>query len=180
MHLHFSRRSISTVAVMLALLPIHSAFSQLQTSATPEAVVQSFYRFHFSHNMDFSRQNVQRRRQWLSPQLLGLLINEFHREDEYARAHPKESFVPYMEGDPFTNSQEYPSSFRVGKTVVSDEKANVSVLLLWKGRGKEGGDKRNLDIQLVREGGKWVINNILNKDNGDDLVANLKREKYLP
>ena len=158
------------------VLYINAAFTQPHGVVAPAEVVRSIYRYHLSHNMHYTRKNVQRRKQWLSPTLLQLLMNEFRREEQYAKAHPKESFVPYMEGDPFTNSQEYPTSFRVGKTVLSDDKANVTVLLLWKA----GGDKRNLEIQLVKLDSGWVITNIVNKDNGDDLVADLKRAKYLP
>ena len=83
-------------------------------------------------------------------------------------------------GDPFTDSQEHPTSFRIGRSVVVGDKANVSVLLRWSARSSWGRDERNLEIQLVRVRGMWLINNIVNKDDGDDLVVHLKREKYLP
>src|SRR5262245_15975556 len=107
-------------AMMLAVLFFSVSASLSQTSKTlaPDATVRSFYTFHFAHNKNFTRANVQRRRQWLSPELLKLLLNEFKREDEYSKDHPNEDFVPYMEGDPFTSSQEYPTSFQLGKSQV--------------------------------------------------------------
>ena len=107
-------------------------------------------------------------------------MNEFRRDADYARAHPSETYVPYMEGDPFTNSSEFPSSFRLGGYAVSGDHARVKVLLLWNARTSRGTDQRNLEIQLVKVGGSWRINDIVDTDHNDDLVTVLKREKYLP
>lgn len=99
------------LAIMIAPGVVEAGLAQNRLAA-PDQVVKSFYRFHFSHDMNFQKKNVRVRKQWLSPTLFQLLINEFRREEEYAKANPKESFVPYMEGDPFTNSQEFPTTFR--------------------------------------------------------------------
>jgi len=129
--------------------------------------------------MNFTRQSVRLKRRWITPELYGLLLNEFKREGEYGKAHPKEDFVPYMEGDPFTDSQEYPTSFRVGKASVSDDSAKVTVTFLWGSKNSSSQDQRNTVIELVRNQGAWVIRNIVQAD-GRDLLTDLKREKYLP
>jgi len=140
----------------------------------------SFYRFHFSHDHNFLKHNVLRRRSWLTPTLFQLLMNEFRRDEEYAKAHPNYSYVPYMEGDPFTDSSEFPTSFRIGHPVVAGTHSTVKVVMLWSARSSRGRDQKNLEIQLSKVRGKWLIDDIVNKDDNDDLVVNLKREKYLP
>ncbi|HYR77453.1 MAG TPA: DUF3828 domain-containing protein [Pyrinomonadaceae bacterium] len=157
-----------------------AAPSQTQMIASPRAVVRSFYRFHFSHDHNFIESNLYRRRKWLTPTLFQLLTNEFRRDEEYARAHPNESYVPYMEGDPFTNASEFPTSFRFGQTSVSGDRATVKVLLLWNARSSRGTDQRNLEVRLVKVRGNWRIDDIVDTDHNDDLVTVLKREKYFP
>jgi hypothetical protein len=85
-----------------------------------------------------------------------------------------------MEGDPFTNSQEYPTTFRMQHTEFVGGRTNVSVMMLWNPHPRMKGIGRELEIQLVNVRGRWLIDNVVNKTNGDDLVVNLKREKYLP
>jgi len=111
--------------------------------------------------------------------LYKLLLNEFVREKEYSRTHPNESFVPYMEGDPFTQSQEYPTSFRIGKALVTGNKADVKIIFLWDEKSSRGRDERNVQIDLVKQNGKWLIDNIIDMDNHSNLLKDLKREKYL-
>lgn len=168
------------LAFALFLLPIKTTLAQGAGTDAPGMVVYSFYKFHFSHSKSFTKRNVLTRQRWLTPDLFHLLMNEFVREDQYAKSHPKESFVPYMDGDPFTNSQEYPTSFRSGSPVVSENEATVPVTFLWDAARRGDGDQRNIEIQLLRQRGRWLINNIVNKAAGDDLMVNLKREKYLP
>ena len=107
-------------------------------------------------------------------------MNEFRREAEYARDHPKESFVPYMEGDPFTAASEFPTSFRVGSSFIREGNAIVHAVMLWGARSSRGRDQSELEVNLTKSNGRWLIDNIVNKTDDDDLVVNLKREKYLP
>jgi hypothetical protein len=121
-----------------------------------------------------------RRKQWLSPVLYRLLLNEFAREKEYSRSHPGESFVPYMEGDPFTSSQEFATSFRIGNSLLTQNKADVKIIFLWNTKSSRGRDQRNVQIELIKQNGNWLIDNVIDTDNGSNLVTDLKREKYLP
>jgi len=170
-------------AIAMLLVPVGTVLPQRSASvdpADPSEVVKSFYRFHLAHNMSFTRPNVVRRQAWLSSTLYKLLLNEFVRENQYSRSHPREEFVPYMEGDPFTESQEYPNSFRMGSSLVTGDKADVKVMLLWGTKGGKSGDQRNIEVKLVKQNGKWLIDNIIDVDNKVNLVTDLKREKYLP
>ena len=166
-------------AVVMLFVPVQTALPQLSKPSAPGAAVSSFYQFHLAHDMSFTRHNVLRRQRWLSPALYKLLLNEFVREKEYSRIHPNESFVPYMEGDPFTQSQEYPTSFRIGKSLVTGNQAVVKTVFLWDEKSSRGRDERNVQIDLVKENGKWLIDNIIDVDNRSNLLKDLKREKYL-
>jgi len=84
-----------------------------------------------------------------------------------------------MEGDPFTGSQEYPTSFRVGESTVADDSAKVPVTFLWGSKNRKPQDQRKTVIELIKNNGAWVIRNIVQAD-GQDLLTDLRREKYLP
>jgi Protein of unknown function (DUF3828) len=167
------------MTLVTLLSPAGVGFAQ-HRSVSPAQAVRSFYTFHFSHDMGFTKQNVARRRKWLTPTLFQLLMNEFRRDEQYAKGHPNETYVPYMEGDPFTDAQVHPTSFRVGRSEVARNNATVAVLMAWSAGSREGPDERNLRIQLLRIRGKWLIYNVVNRDDGDNLVADLKRTEYLP
>ena len=169
-----------TVPVLVLLCLVGTVSAQNRNVASPDEVVKSFYRFHFSHDHNFLQRNVQRRESWLSPTLFQLLMNEFRRQEEYGRAHPNSSFVPYMEGDPFTYSSEFPTSFRVGHVFIARTHSVVNVAMFWSGHSSRGKGAKNLEVHLATVGGQWRIDDIVDKDDDEDLVVNLKREKYLP
>ena len=113
------------------------------------------------------------RRRWLSPELYKLLLGELKREAEQRKTHPDEA--PYFEGDPLTNSQEYPDSFRVGKTENADDSAKVTVTLLWSPRTSRGRDQRDIVVEVKRTGTGWLINDIID-NQGSRLQDELKRQ----
>jgi hypothetical protein len=58
---------------------------------------------------------------------------------------------PEIDGDPFTDSQEYPTSFRVGAAAIAGDTALVPVTFSWT-----GGDHRVVTVVLVARG-RWRI-----------------------
>lgn len=112
---------------------------------TPAGVVRAFYTFHFAHDMAFTRGAVRRRAAWLSPELLAAC------RDYFARPEPADE-PPAIEGDAFTNSQEYPKRFRVGAATVAGDTARVSVAFVFA-----GGDRRSVAVVLTRSSGGWRI-----------------------
>src|SRR4030095_1803560 len=136
--------------------------------------VRSFYAFHLAHNKDFNVRNVRLRKRWLTLELYNALLDELKREAQETKAHPDEA--PYFEGDPLTNSQEYPDSFRVGKAEVDGDLAKVTVTLLWSARTSRGRDKRVIVVEVAKGATGWLINDIVNNE-GSRLSAQLKRER---
>jgi len=111
----------------------------------PAAVVQAFYAFHFAHDMAFTRAAVRARSRWLSSDLLEHIRAYFARPD-------KRDEVPAIDGDPFTDSQEYPRTFRVGAATVTGDTARVPVAMVWL-----EGERRVVTVVLMPVRGTWRI-----------------------
>lgn len=150
--------------------------ARAQTAGQQDAAtkaVRSFYTFHIARNKDFTVRNVQLRKRFLTAELYGLLLKELKRQAADSKAHPDEA--PYFEGDPLTDSQEYPDSFRVGKAEVSGELVKVTVTLLWSARTSRGRDQRDIVVEVAKTGAAWLINDIIN-NQGSRLRDELRRE----
>ena len=130
--------------------------------------MNAFYRFHISHNKDFTARNVQLRRRFFTTEFYQVLLGELKRQAAYSKAHPDE--VPDYDGDPLTNSQEYPDSFRVGKQDIDGDRARVTVTLLWSARTSRGKDKRDIIAVAVKAPSGWLIDDIIN-DEGSSVRA---------
>lgn len=155
--------SLISIAVILSLGAPAPAKAQTGSTQDPAArAVRSFYAFHLAHNKDFTVRNVQLRKRFLTAELYGLLVKELKRQAAESKAHPDEA--PEFEGDPLTDSQEYPDSFRVGKAEVSGDLAQVTVTLLWSARTSRGRDKREIVVELTKGGAGWLINDIVNHE----------------
>lgn len=158
------RRVVSaSVAVILCAFAPQASTRTLRARGNPSAaaVVQSFYRFHFAHDKTFTRSAITRRRRWLAPELYQLLLAEYSREERESKKHPDE--VVFMEGDPFTDTQEHPTSFRIGQSLASGDAATVVVTFTWK----NSSTTKHTKVDLVRRGGVWLINNLTPEDNRD-------------
>jgi hypothetical protein len=61
--------------------------------------------------------------------------------------------------DYFTATEDYPKAFRAGECkVISDDKATLQILLLWKDDTKS--DQKEVQVEAVRDGDKWLINKV--------------------
>lgn len=117
--------------------------------------------------MSFTRENVARRRRWLTPELYRLLLDEYHREELESAKHPDEAV--YMEGDPFTDTQEHPNTFRVGQPTIRGSQAMIPVVFFLNGHVL-----RKARIEVSRRGRVWLIHNIMTDDE-EDLQKLLRR-----
>jgi hypothetical protein len=152
---------------LLAILPIASSGQAPgNQAADPVTTVKGFYAFHFKHKFDYSAPGLRLRRRWLDDSLYRLLLAELKKP-------VKNDEPPDLEGDPFTNSQEYPTSFRVGSSKADGNKTTVEVFFVWKEKGKLV-DERRIEVELLKSPGGWKIANIVSGD-GDDLLKFLKR-----
>jgi hypothetical protein len=162
------------IALILSLGVQDSAAAQTISSKDPAlSLVRSFYQFHFAHNKGFTTRNVQQRKRWLTPELYKLLLDELKRQAQESKAHPDEA--PDFEGDPFTDSQEYPDSFRAGESQVNGDLSKVTVTLFWSAKTSRGRDKRDIVVELTRSTGGWLIKDVINNE-GSRLRDELKKK----
>jgi len=127
----------------------------LAITATPEGRVESFLEKHFSGDMGFDAASVKRMQVFFSKQLLEDMRNYFAKPQK-----PDE--VPVINGDPFTNSQEYPTRFAVGKSSLKGAMASVPV------RFADAFREYVLTYELHPEHGAWRIQDVRD-DKGESL-----------
>jgi len=144
----------------LFLLPILIAPIALQVSAPkvtapipegPVEVVRALFADHFKHTMGFTKASVARKAKWLSTDLLARLNAELARP-----GNPDE--VPNIDGDPFTDSQEYPTRFVVGKALNEADLTRVPVTFSGNGR------KQTVVALLRKSGEGWCVDDLAYQD----------------
>src|SRR5579884_1639945 len=89
-----------TLAALLSLSAI-PCFAAEPAAADPAQTVQSFYAYHFKHNMGFDAAQVKAQKASLDPKLYALITKVL------AKPVPKGD-APDIEGDIFTDSQDTP------------------------------------------------------------------------
>lgn len=129
-------------------------------AASAEGRVQAMLQAHFAGPMEFVPASVEAKRAWLSAGLRARM------EAYFAKAVPANE-PPLINGDPFTDSQEYPTRFSVGAAVVENDRATVAV------RFADAHRERMVRYRLVRAEGVWRVDD-LNYEDGDALSVRLR------
>lgn len=142
------------------VLTLSHAPGALAPARAPEGRVQRLLEAHFNGDMGFSSATVKAKRIWLSTRLKNRIAGYF------ARPAPADE-APAIDGDPFTDSQEYPVRFAVGKAVVSQGMAEVAV------RFTDGERDRTVVYRMRRDGGAWCVDD-LRYEGGETLLWLLK------
>ena len=159
-------------ALILFAVPAPHARAQASREASAAArAAESFYRYHFARDRGFVRANIVARRRLLSPELYRLMLNELRREAAFRKAHPDQA--PFMTGDPFTDAQEYPDTFAVGRADVRGSRATVPVTFGWRGVEQ----KQTLQVVLLKHGGRWLVHDV-RSEGGAGLLKLLRRPTY--
>lgn len=130
----------------------HTAGTQAAADA-PEAVVQTLLEHHFAGDMGFVPERVADKRRWLDRDLWAAL------QDWFARPRAADE-VPSINGDPFTDSQEYPTRFAVDAARPDDATAEVPV------RFADAYRARTVVYHLQREDDQWRVADLLFEDGG--------------
>lgn len=61
--------------------------------------------------------------------------------------------------DYFTNTDDYPKAFRVGTCdAVTDDKANLQVLLFWKDDTRS--EQKEVNVEAVKQSNGWLVNKV--------------------
>jgi len=147
--------------LLLLVMPV-SVFGADNAQQTPRATVQQLFADHFKNDMGFTRDTVARKRNWLTPSL-------DQEIDTYFRQPFPADEPPPINGDPFTNTQEYPTAFQVGEAVTEGVRANVPVVMTI------GPTPRTVRAQVVRQGSGWLVDDLIYED-GSTFRALLKEQ----
>ena len=119
----------------------------LAAADSPAGRVQRLLETHFGGDMGFDNQTAAAKAP-LQSERLNQLIAAY-----LARPRPQDE-VPPINGDPYTDSQEYPTRFAVGAARLQQDRARVPV------RFADAAQRRTLTFELVRTGGAWRIDDI--------------------
>jgi len=122
----------------------------VQPAATPAEIVQELLVTHFTHDMGFTRESVARKRGFLSAALQAAI-------SRYFAAPTSPDVVPAIDGDPFTDSQEYPDRFTLGAARSTPAGTVVPVHVA------DASSKRRVDYRLVRAGTRWVVDDVVDE-----------------
>jgi hypothetical protein len=140
-----------------------STQSSTETPEDPETVAGEMFTVHFMNDMGFTPESVARKQNRLTPDLYQQISAYFARPQS-----PNEA--PVINGDPFTNTQEYPSAFEVNEGTQQDlTTTRVPVVMTI------GPDRRTVQVQLVRQSGAWLVDDLIYED-GSTFRALLKEE----
>lgn len=122
-------------------------------ATTPEGIVERLLEAHFNGDMGLTAAAVENKRPWLRDELHSMIVSYFSKPQP-----PGE--VPSIDGDPFTDSQEYPTRFAVDKALRDGGTATVPVTMAdaWR--------TRTLDYKLRRESGGWRLDDIVYPEGG--------------
>ncbi len=119
---------------------------------SPKSVVDAFFRFHFTHDMGFTAKTLAARKKWLSPGLVAAC-------DAYFKKPQPADEAPDIDGDPFTNSQDTPRTFKVRSQQGRGETVRVQVDLVWS-----KSERTTVTVVLIKNGGGWLIDDVAYPD----------------
>jgi hypothetical protein len=132
-------------------------------ASSPSGVVQRFLEHHFANDFGYDTSAIPAKRAWLSSALAAQLLR-------YLSMPGSPDEAPELNGDPFTDSQEYPTRFSVGAARVVGTRGTVSV------RFSDGYRRYRVTYQLVRATEGWRIDDVLDQ-RGRSLRALLRSAK---
>ena len=118
---HIIDENAALVAVDNVIGTLSRTTGAVAQAASPAGIVERLLESHFARDMAFEGASVAAARPWLSPALHTLMTR-------YLAKPSSPDQVPAIDGDPFTDSQEYPTPFAVNAAVIRGATATVSVL----------------------------------------------------
>jgi len=119
---------------------------KLETQQCSEArdAVKRFYSFHFGNDMAPAQENLKVREKFLTADLFNQLGLSNEQKIDY-----------------FTNTEIHPKAFRVGECSSElKDNATLQVLLFWRNDEKYESQQREVHVDAVKIGDKWLINKV--------------------
>jgi len=156
-----SKRLAVAIAALLWLISLPTPVNARQPGGAM-ATARAFYTAHLAQGLSL----VKGKKKWLTPELYGLISTE-------ARKNSSPDEVGYFDGDPWTDSQETPTTFRIGKADVVADKATLEIVFRWFER-KKLIDERTCRVKLEKHDGRWLISDIVSHE-GESLLDELRK-----
>jgi hypothetical protein len=119
----------------------------LAADGSPEAVVQDLLERHFDADMAFTAARWDNKRNALTQRLKAAV-------DAYFAAAWPEDEPPPINGDPLSDSQEYPTRFAVGAATLAAEQARLTVSF------RDARRTTQVHFLLQREDGAWRLDDL--------------------
>ncbi|MEO7997288.1 MAG: DUF3828 domain-containing protein [Gemmatimonadaceae bacterium] len=145
------------VAINNVIWTLDRSPGALASATTPSGVVQRFLETHFAGDMGFDSASVASKRKYMSTSLTALSKKYF------AKPVVKDE-VPDIDGDPFTDSQEYPTRFSVGAGTTTANASTVRV------KFSDAHSSKVVTYLLSMDAGTWRIDDV-RYDGGPTLRA---------
>jgi hypothetical protein len=149
----FDYHLISQDKALLGLDNIVWPLVRRSGKATPEHVMLALFQSHLTHDMAFTPATVARKHAYLTAGLRTAITAYFRRPVPQAE-------VPPINGDPFTNTQEYPTRFAPGRASIEGRRAVMPVQL-----GNDGASQV-LEVLLHQSGRQWRVDDLRYQDGG--------------
>lgn len=143
----FDYHLVSKQGALLGLDHVVWQVRRTSLELSPEAAVLELLRQHMTRDMAFTKATAAHKTPMLTESLARAITAYF------ARPAPRDE-APVINGDPFTNSQEYPTGFTVGAVLRAGSRATVPV------RFDEGGRYKMVEFRLQLAGTTWRVDDL--------------------
>lgn len=160
----FDYHLVSKLGALLGLDHVVWQVRRTSLELSPEAAVLELLRQHMTRDMAFTKGSAAQKASILTESLTRAIAEYFARPD------PRDE-APVINGDPFTNSQEYPSGFTVGAVLRAGSRATVPV------RFDEEGHYIVVEYRLQLSGTTWRVDD-LHYPDGATFRGMLKPAKW--
>jgi hypothetical protein len=151
--LHWATQDALMLAIDNVIWVLDRSPGALAAHGAPEGAVQRLLEAHFAGDMGFDADSVAAKRDWLEPSLQAAIA------DYFATPRPADE-APPINGDPFTDSQEYPVMFSVRAAGSRGTQQAVPV------RFDDGYRARTVVFLLARSGDGWRLDDLQYEHGG--------------
>jgi hypothetical protein len=143
----FDYHLVSKQEALLGLDHVVWKVRRTSLELSPEATVLELLRQHMTRDMAFTKGSAARKVSMLTESLTRSIATYFYRQ-----VYSDEG--PVINGDPFTDSQEYPTGFTVGAVMRACSRATLPV------RFDEGGRYKIVEFRLQLAGTTWRVDDL--------------------
>jgi hypothetical protein len=140
------RKIIVLCLLLISYCSLNCSIPNLEPPECTDArnTVREFYSYHFGNDMKPSAVNLKQREKFLTEGLKQQLKQQ-----------------PETSKDYFTQTDDYPKAFRVGRCKVEGENKTVlGVLLFWKDDQRDL--QKEVQVEALKENNNWLINKVWN------------------